>query len=125
MGLQISIRECGDVTVVDLRGRSTIGDGESELFSRHLRSLVAKSKRQLLLNLKDLTQVDSSGVGIIVETYVSLKRYGGELKLLCPRGRVLDVFNVFRLPDAISTFEDETQAVASFQDQEQRYSATS
>jgi anti-anti-sigma factor len=110
---------------VDLRGRSTIGDGESELFSKHLRSLVAKSKRKLLLNLKDLTQVDSSGVGIIVEAYVSLKRRGGELKLLCPVGRVLDVLTVFRLPDAIPTFEDEIQALPSFQDQEQRYSATS
>jgi anti-anti-sigma factor len=124
VGLQISIRECGDVSVVDLRGRSTIDDGESELLSKHLRDLAAKSKCKLLLNLEGLTQVDSSGVSIIVETYVSLKRRGGELKMLCPRGRVLDVFNVFRLPDAIPTFEDETQALASFQDQEQRFSAT-
>jgi anti-sigma B factor antagonist len=125
VGLQISIRECGDVSVVDLRGRSTIDGGESELLSKQLRNLAAKSKCKLLLNLESLTQVDSSGVGIIVEAYVSLKRRGGELKLLCPRGRVLDVFNVFRLLDAIPTFEDETQALASFQDQEQSYTATS
>jgi anti-anti-sigma factor len=116
VALQISVRECGDVSVVDLRGRSTINDGESELFSKHLRSLLAKSKRKLFLNLKDLTQVDSSGVSIIVETYVFLKRCGGELKLLCPRGRVLDVLNVFRLLEIIPTFEDETRALASFQE---------
>ncbi|HEY1467805.1 MAG TPA: anti-sigma factor antagonist [Candidatus Acidoferrum sp.] len=125
MTLQISIRECGDVSIVDLQGRSTIDDGESELFSKHLRSLVTKGKRKLLLNLKDLSQVDSSGVSVIVETYVSLKRFGGELKLLRPSGRVLDVFHVFRLLDAIPTFDDETQALASFQDQEQSYSTTS
>jgi anti-sigma B factor antagonist len=115
VGLQVSIRECGDVSVVDVWGRSTIGGGESELFSKHLRDLVAKSTRKLLLNLENLTQVDSSGVGIIVETYVSLKRFGGELKLLCPSGRVLTVLTVFRLPEAIPTFENETQALASFQ----------
>jgi anti-anti-sigma factor len=123
VGLQISIRECGDVSVVDLRGRSTIDDGGSELFSKHLRTLVAKSKRKLLLNLENLTQVDSSGVSIIVETFVSLKRFGGELKLLCPRGRVLEVLNVFRLLAVIPTFEDETEALASFQGRS--YSATS
>ena len=114
MGLQISIREYGEVSVVDLQGRSTIDDGESELFSKHLRDLIAKSKRKLLLNLENLTHVDSSGVSIIVETYVSLKRLGGELKLLSPRGRVLKVLTVFRLLDAIPSFDDEAQALASF-----------
>ena len=108
------MRECGDVSVVDLRGRSTINDGESELFSKHLRHLIAKSKRKLLLNLENLTHVDSSGVSIIVETYVSLQRLGGELKLLSPRGRVLKVLKVFRLLDAIPSFDDEAKALASF-----------
>ena len=108
------MRECGDVSVVDLRGRSTIDDGESELFSKHLRGLVANSKSRLLLNLENLTHVDSSGVSIIVEAYVSLKRLGGELKLLRPRGRVLKVLTVFRLLDAIPSFDDESQALASF-----------
>ena len=106
MGLHISIRESGDVTIMDLRGKSTISVGESELLSDHLQELVAKGVRKLLLNIHDLSQVDSSGVSIIVETYVSLKRCGGELKLLCPRGRVLDVLNVFRLLEIIPTFED-------------------
>jgi anti-anti-sigma factor len=90
-------------------------DGEHGLFDKYLRGLVAGSKRKLLLNLENLTQIDSSGVGIIVETYVSLKRLDGELKLLSPRGRVLKVLTMFRLLDAIPTFENETQALASFQ----------
>jgi anti-anti-sigma regulatory factor len=68
MSLDISIRGFSDVTVLDLRGRSTISGGESELLSGHLKELVAKGVRKLLLNMADLSQVDSSGVGIIIET---------------------------------------------------------
>ena len=114
MGLAISIREIDDVTVLDLRGRSTIDDGSSELLSSQLRKLVANGVRKLLLNLVNLTQVDSSGISIVVGTYVSLKRQGGDLKLLCPYGRVLEVLTVFHLLNTIPTFEDEAQALASF-----------
>jgi anti-sigma B factor antagonist len=114
VGLQISTRECGDVNIVNLQGRSTVASGESELLSKHLRELTATGKRKLLLNLANLLHIDSSGVGIIVETYVSLKRCGGDLKLLSPRGRVLDVLRVFRLLDVIPSFEDDFEAVTSF-----------
>lgn len=115
MALQISIRERGDVTVLDLRGRSTTSDGESELLNQYLRGLVVNGKRKLLLNLVGLFQVDSSGVSVIVEMYVYLARHGcGELKLLSPRGRVLDVLTVCRLLDTIPSFGDETQALAGF-----------
>ena len=115
MSLEISIRESGDVAVVDLRGRSTLNDGESELLSSRLQKLIASGMRNLLLNLKELTHVDSSAIGIIVGTYVSLRRVGGDLKLLSPCDRVLNVLIVFRLQNIISRFEDEAQALASFQ----------
>ena len=99
---------------MDLQGRSTISGGESELLSGHLQELVTKGVRKLLLNIGDLSQVDSSGVSVIIETYVSLKRHGGGLKLLRPGGRVLQVLNVFRLLDIIPIFDYEAQAVASF-----------
>jgi len=76
--------------------------------------LVASGVRKLLLNLVHLNQIDSSGVGIIVGTYVSLKKQRGELKLLCPCGRVLEVLTIFHLLDIIPSFEDEAQALASF-----------
>jgi anti-sigma B factor antagonist len=115
VGLQISIRKSGDVTIVDLRGRSTIDDGESESLSNQLQKLVANGVRKLLLNLADLARVDSSGVAIMVRTYVSLKREGGDLKLLSPSGLVLEVLTVFRLISTIPTFENEAEALASFQ----------
>jgi anti-sigma B factor antagonist len=114
MGLDISIREAGDVTIMDLRGRSTISGGESERLSGHLQELVAKGVRQLLLNVRNLSQLDSSAVSIFIATYVSLKRHGGDLKLLCPGGRVLQVLTVLHLLDIIPSFDDESQALASF-----------
>ncbi len=114
MGLQISIRESSDVTIVELRGKATIG-ADNELLSSHLQELVAHGVRKLLLNLADLTQVDSSAVSTIAGLYFSLRRQGGDLKLLRPCGRVLGVFKVIHLLDIIPSFEDETQALASFQ----------
>ena len=114
MGLQVAIRKSGDVTILDVRGRSTIDGGESQLLGSHLQKLVANGVRKLLLNLSELTQVDSSGLSIIVGTYVSLSRQGGDLRLLCPRGRVLEVLSVVHLLEAIPSFQDEAQAVASF-----------
>jgi anti-sigma B factor antagonist len=123
VGLQVTIRKYDDVTILDLRGRSTIDGGEIELLSGHLHELVTNGVRKVLLDLANLTQVDSSGVGVIIDTYVSLKRQAGDLKLLCPRGRVLEVLNVFHLLDTIPSFEDETRALASFRPLS--YSATS
>jgi anti-sigma B factor antagonist len=114
MGLEISIRQSGDVTILDLRGRSTIDAGESELLGRYLRKLLTNDARKLLLNLADLTRIDSSGVSVIIETCVSIRGKGGDLKLLRPRERVLEVLHVLRLPEAIETFDDEPKALASF-----------
>jgi anti-anti-sigma factor len=111
--LQISIREAADVTILDLRGRATIGDA-AELLSNQLKKPIVSGVLKVLLNLADLTQIDSSGFSIIIETFVSLKRKGGELKLLQPRGRVLEVLTVLRIFEVISSFEDEAQALASF-----------
>ena len=115
MSLHISTRKSGDVTIMDLRGRSTLNDGESDQLSSRLGSLIASGVRKLLLNLRDVTHIDSSGVSILVETYVSLKRQGGGLKLLCTRDRVLEVLTVFRLQEILTSFEDETEALTSFQ----------
>jgi anti-anti-sigma factor len=71
MGLEISTRQSGDVTILDLQGRSTIEAGESQLLSRHLRKPLANDVRKLLLNLANLTRIDSSGVSVIIETCVS------------------------------------------------------
>ena len=114
MSLHISIRQTGDVSILDLRGKSTLDEGESELLGSNLDRLVASGVRNVLLNLTELTQVDSSGVSFIVRAYLSLHGHGGDLKLLHPCGHVLAMFSELHLLRLIPSFEDETQAVASF-----------
>ena len=114
VSLQISIRETGDVAILDLRGRWTIGDGENELLKTHLQELVANGVRKFLLNLADLKQIDSSGVSIIVKTYHSLRGQSGDLRLLRPSGHALEVFRALHLLEMIPSFEEEKLALISF-----------
>jgi anti-anti-sigma factor len=114
MGLQISTRGCGDVTILDVHGRVTIG-ADSELLRNRLKELVAHGVRKLLLNLADVNQVDSYGLSVITETSAFLQDQGGSLKFLRPSGRVLAVLQVTHVLEIIPSFDDETQALASFQ----------
>jgi len=112
--LQISIRESGDVTILDLQGRATISDGESDLLRGKLDQLIASNVRKLLLNLADLTHVDSSGFSVIVKICAALRAQGGDLRLVRPTGPALMAFNILRLLDLIPTFNNEHEALASF-----------
>jgi anti-sigma B factor antagonist len=114
VGLQISIRESGDVAILDLQGRLTTAE-DGQLLGEQLRKLIGNGKSKLLLNLRNLTQIDSSGVSIIARTHGSLKRQGGNLGLLNPAGHVLDVFRVLHLLNVVPSFEDESQALKNFQ----------
>ena len=84
------------------------------MLSRRLRELVTKGVRKLLLNLEHLIQIDSSCFSILVRSRVSLRGRGGDLKLLRPGGHVLEAFRLLHLLEIIPSFEDETQALASF-----------
>jgi len=110
--LQISIRETGDVAILDLRGRWTID--ENELVKTHLQKLLANGVLKVLLNLADVTQIDSSGVSSIVKTYRSLRGQGCDFRLLRPSGHVLDVFRSLHLLQMIPSLGDEKLAVDSF-----------
>ncbi len=113
MSLQISSRESAGVTIIDLDGRATLG-ADNSLLQNFLRKLIAGGARNLLLNLVNLTQLDSSGIGTIAAAFVSLSRQGGSLKLLRPRGRVRTALDALKWFDYIPSFEDEAQALASF-----------
>ncbi len=113
MGLQVSIRESADVTILDLQGRATIGRG-NDLLSSHLRKLIGGGTRKVLLNLAGVPQVDSSSLSTIVRAFVSLGHQGGSLKLLRPCGSVRMVLETLHLVDIIPSFEDEAEAMASF-----------
>jgi anti-sigma B factor antagonist len=113
VSLQITLRTVGDVSIVDLRGRATIGLG-NDLLNSQLRQLVDGGWRKVLVNLASVTQMDSSGISTMVRMFVTLQRTGGSLKLLSPVGRVKEVLELTRLLSSIPHFEDEAQALASF-----------
>jgi anti-anti-sigma factor len=113
MGLEISKRVVNGVTIVDLQGRATIGVNTDKL-DHALRKLVADGTLNILMNLAQVTMMDSSGIAAMVGTYVSLIRGGGSLKLSCPSARVREVLRAMRLLDSIPTFENETEALNSF-----------
>jgi stage II sporulation protein AA (anti-sigma F factor antagonist) len=112
--LKILVGKSHGITILDLRGKSTLGNNGSEILSAELRRLSDNGVNHLLLNVEKLTQVDSSSIGIMVRAYVALRRKGGSLKLLRTRDRVKMVLNVFHLLETIPNFEDECQALASF-----------
>jgi anti-sigma B factor antagonist len=113
VGLEITIREAGDVTILELKGRATIGLG-NDLLNAKLRQVVDGGCKKLLINLAGMTQIDSSGISSVVRTFVTLERNKGALKLLNPVGRVKEVLAVTRLLSAIPTFDNEAAAVGSF-----------
>ena len=115
MAIQIAIRKSGDITILDVQGRATISDGESELLRSKLEELIANGVCKVLLNLADLSHVDSSGFRILVEVCVSLRDRGGELRIIRPTGRALIAFNAIRLPDVIPTYDNENEALTNFQ----------
>jgi anti-sigma B factor antagonist len=113
MGLQLVVRHSADVVIVDLTGVATVGPANDSLHSQ-LRQLVDGGTNKILVNLTDVTQLDSSGIGIIVRAFISLKHRGASLKLLRPRGNVRLVLETVHLLSVIPTMEDETQGIASF-----------
>jgi len=113
VGLEIVVRETGDVTILDLNGRATIGLG-NDMLNAKLRQVVEGGCKKLLINLAGMSQIDSSGISSIVRTFVTLERNQGTLRLLNPVGRVKEVLAVTRLLAAIPTFDSESAAVSSF-----------
>jgi anti-sigma B factor antagonist len=113
VSIKLNTRQVGDVTVLDLAGRITLGEGSSTLRDS-LKELVAKGEKKVLLNLGDVTYIDSSGIGELVSGFTTVTNQGGSLKLLGLNKRVKDLLQVTKLYTVFETFEDEAEAVRSF-----------
>lgn len=113
MSFKISIREAGTIRIVDASGRITIGESSDHLH-QELRKLADQGWRKIVVNLMEVSQIDSSGISALVRNSISLTRTGGSLRLLVGVGRVRDALTVTRLTEAIPTFSDEATALASF-----------
>jgi anti-sigma B factor antagonist len=113
MSLTLTERLVNEVTVLDLSGRITLGEG-SVMLREKVMELLAAGRKMILLNLADVQQVDSSGLGELVSAYTSLKSNGGKFKLV---NLQIDVYNLLQLTRVFPLFdarEDEDSAIASF-----------
>ncbi|HEY6327930.1 MAG TPA: STAS domain-containing protein [Blastocatellia bacterium] len=111
--LSIKERQAGDVVVVDLSGKITIGEGSVELREK-IRTLLAEGKKKILLNLGDVGYVDSSGIGELVSSLTTTNNQGGQLKLLNLTKKIRDLLMITKLLTVFETFDSEQEAVASF-----------
>ncbi len=113
MSVKMSSRQVGDVTVVDATGRITLGEGAS-VFRDVIRDLAAKGNKKILVNLADVSYIDSSGIGEMVSSFTTVTNHGGQLKLLSLTKRVKDLLQITKLYTVFEVFEDEASAVRSF-----------
>lgn len=111
--LSIKERQAGDVTVLDLDGKITIGEGSIALRSA-VRRLVEENRKKILLNLAGVGYVDSSGIGELVSSYSSVSREGGQLKLLNLTQKIQDLLAITKLLTVFDVYEDESSAVSAF-----------
>ncbi|MCS7044649.1 MAG: STAS domain-containing protein [Bryobacteraceae bacterium] len=113
MSLKLTTRQVGDVTVVDAAGRITLGEGSSA-FRDTIKELVNKGQKKILVNLGEVTYIDSSGIGELVSGYTTVSNAGGQLKLLNLTKRVHDLLQITKLYTVFEVFDDEAKALASF-----------
>jgi len=111
--MQITERSVGDVMVLDIEGKITLGEGDEQLKDK-VNSLVNQGHLKMVLNLAEVPYLDSAGLGEVVRAYTTVSRKGGSLKLLNLTKRITDLLSITKLLTVFETFESEDEAVRSF-----------
>ena len=115
MSLYLTPINIGDVTVVDAAGRITLGENTTS-FRNVIHQLTAGGRKKILVNLADVTYIDSSGIGELIAAFTTVKHQGGVVKLLNPTKRVYDLLHITKIYTVFEVFDDRTKAVSSFSD---------
>jgi anti-sigma B factor antagonist len=113
MSLKASTRQMGTVTVIDLSGKIVLGDGSS-LLRETVKDLASRGQKKLLLNLADVSYIDSSGLGALVASFTTIKGQEGQIKLLKLTSKVHDLLQITKLLTVFDVFTDEATALKSF-----------
>ena len=113
MSAKLSPRQVGGVMVVDVSGRITLGEGSSNL-REGIREMLGKGQKKILLNLGEVSYIDSSGIGELVSAFTSVANQAGQLKLLHLTKRVRDLLQITKLYTVFEVFDDESKAIGSF-----------
>ena len=111
--MQIAERAAGDVTILDVNGKMTLGEGD-EILKDKVHSLTLQGRKKIVLNLAAVPYIDSAGLGQIVQTYTTVSRQGGSLKLLGLTKRITDLLSITKLLTVFETYDHEADAVRSF-----------
>jgi anti-sigma B factor antagonist len=111
--MDIKERVVGGVSVLDLSGKIVLGEGDIQVKER-IRNLLGEGQKRILLNLGDVSYIDSAGLGSLISAYATVKREGGQLKLVNLTKRVQDLLAITKLITVFDTYEDEKQALASY-----------
>ena len=111
--MQITERSVGDVMVLDIKGKITLGEGDEQLKDK-VNSLVNQGQRKMVLNLSEVPYLDSAGLGEVVRAYTTVSRQGGSLKLLNLTKRITDLLSITKLLTVFDTFDAEDEAIRSF-----------
>jgi anti-sigma B factor antagonist len=112
-GMEIAERKVSDVTILDLRGKMTLGEGD-ELLKEKINGLLAAGTKKIVLNLEGVPYIDSAGLGEVVRTHTTVSRQGGSLKLLNLTKRIEDLLSITKLLTVFDTYDSEADAVKSF-----------
>jgi len=113
VSVKLSTRQVGDVSVVDVAGRITLGEGSSALRDL-MREMVGKGQKKILLNLGDVSYIDSSGIGELVSGFTTVTNSGGEMKLLNLNKRVKDLLQITKLYTVFDVHDEEAHAIRAF-----------
>ena len=113
MSVKLTSRQVGDVAVIDAAGRITLGEGASA-FRDAIRDFAGKGSKKLLLNLSEVSYIDSSGIGEMVSGFTTVTNNGGQLKLVGLSKRVKDLLQITKLYTVFEVYDDEAEAVRSF-----------
>ena len=112
--LNISERQAGDITILDMDGKVTIGEGSVALRNA-IRRLLGEGKNKILLNLGKVGYIDSSGIGELVSSFTAVNKEGGTLKLLNLTQKIQDLLAITKLLTVFDVYESESEALSSFQ----------
>ena len=111
--MKANYRQVGDVTIVDLNGRIVLGEG-STVLRETVQDLVSKAQNKILLNMGDVSYIDSSGIGELVHAFTTVRNKGGELKLLNLTKKVHDLLQITKLYTVFDIKDDEAAAIQAF-----------
>ena len=113
MSMKATIRQVDSVIVIDISGRITLGEGCAQL-RELIRDQLSKGNKQILLNLADVTYIDSSGIGELVSAFTAVSNQGGHLKLLNLTKKVHDLLQITKLYTVFDIHDDEAKGISSF-----------